>query len=1185
MNFKRIMSLILCVILVVSCALPLASCKKNKDKDKDKVNGGGNGIITDGGGQTTPPQSGKTVYTIQVKTVGGMPLTGVMVYVYKGESIAAMPAETDENGIAKFELTTYDGYTVRIDEVPEGYVVKSGDTAEERYPVSANGAVITLASKPLTEGGFKSLYEVGDIMYDFTFTDVNGNDYKLSELLKTKKMVMLNFWYVGCSNCAYEFPYINRAYNNFKDELEILAINDYPTDTVADVKGYPEYLGVDLAMPLIKGGNGQDDLTISNFDSSGWPTTVIIDRYGVVCMIEIGAVLGDSKWQNIFSHFTAEDYEQKLITDASILNPMVKPTVSWTENSANEIAGALNSGDIIVNYHPEENEKDKEYSWPFIVDTFDGTQVVRPSNTGIDNSYSILYAEIQLKPGQAITFDYYSRTQGGYDVMYVLVDGKDIYSISGDSAEDDQGWSTCCTYVDPRPITSSNKDELKNYTVAFAYYKDDADSFEEDTVYLKNLKVIGVEEIDVETYIFRYATTDLNATGDDYNTYAEIVLGSDGYYHVGSEDGPYLLANLLGYTNFDSYKSVSQRLYETYELMINGENMFYRWEVYANAASNSQIYYYTAVTEELKEYLVAYCELFRRELGKAKNENLWLQLCAYYDAYGKDENGNPTKQFENPIKGLTTFAPYDAVMDNTSTPEKETNHVEYNRVIMPRGYLYRFVPTVSGVYRVTSNSIYEVNGWIFSGSSSEWADNEGLRNVVTSYEVGERFSPDLLIDPDGDGVYTHDYVNVSMVAYLEAGKEYFIDIAFYDVYQEGKFTFDIKWVGETFGHFIQASPGPITYIESTTGGMGQQIAGGIDVIFASAVTCTNAICGELVGFTAASDLNNVVCTNCGEKVNKTVNELQAIIAASANDTSKQYAFHLKGYNGTVPSIGMVIYADFYQPTTLFQSQSVQALIIANAFNYTITPEDREALIIIDTIRVDGKNALVAKWKSEGTADPEAKWDTLNLNTVVKDGLDGKYDGTYTEEQKSFADFAINAGMEALRKNWGSDFDKNWSYYQIDDILQNCMKTGIYHNTDNRSDRDIKALSYLEYYENNGKEALKAYWDAEFDSIVPPAEENVTDVSEWRFNYFWNYYKMDDVKNGIFHGIVVNYTGVVEQYAAMMENDGVNNPERQGCVAVTRELADILTTLIDREVFEDVHNGWLKFCYYYDILGV
>jgi hypothetical protein len=150
---------------------------------------------------------------------------------------------------------------------------------------------------------------------------------------------------------------------------------------------------------------------------------------------------------------------------------------------------------------------------------------------------------------------------------------------------------------------------------------------------------------------------------------------------------------------------------------------------------------------------------------------------------------------------------------------------------------------------------------------------------------------------------------------------------------------------------------------------------------------------------------------------------------------------------------------------------------------------------------------------------------------------------------------------------------------MDDIMH-----GIFHNTDNRTNKDITAQRYLDMLETEGKEALMEYWDSEFSTIVPPADY-VGDVSEWRYEYFWNYYQMDDVQAGIYHGKLVDNTAAILAYVDKMENDPENNPERQGCVAVTRELAEILNTLIDREVFEDVKDGWLKFCYFYDLLGV
>ena len=70
-----------------------------------------------------------------------------------------------------------------------------------------------------------------------------------------------------------------------------------------------------------------------------------------------------------------------------------------------------------------------------------------------------------------------------------------------------------------------------------------------------------------------------------------------------------------------------------------------------------------------------------------------------------------------------------------------------------------------------------------------------------------------------------------MMVYLEAGKDYYIDIAYYDVYQEGTINFRVECLGgEGYYRFTLASPGYFTTHAEQYGGMGDWlIHGGIDV--------------------------------------------------------------------------------------------------------------------------------------------------------------------------------------------------------------------------------------------------------------------------------------------------------------------------------------------------------------------
>ena len=70
-------------------------------------------------------------------------------------------------------------------------------------------------------------FKRGDVFADMSVTTPDGITYKISELLKEKKAVVINFWYLNCGPCKMEFPYMQEAYEKYKDDIEILAVNPY----------------------------------------------------------------------------------------------------------------------------------------------------------------------------------------------------------------------------------------------------------------------------------------------------------------------------------------------------------------------------------------------------------------------------------------------------------------------------------------------------------------------------------------------------------------------------------------------------------------------------------------------------------------------------------------------------------------------------------------------------------------------------------------------------------------------------------------------------------------------------------------------------------------------------------------------------------------------------------------------
>lgn len=1104
MKKRRILSLLLAILMIFTVATQLIACgDTNTDTSSDTETDEGNGTNTES--NVPAPEAGKVNYTVNIKSKGGMPLEGVKVYVADkdGNFSKNSIGTTGANGTAIITLPQSNDYQIFLEDAPEGYMV------EDSYKMEATGKNIVLESAPIMDGAAGARYELGDIIHNYTVT-VDGVKYTFADILKEKDAIVLNFWFTTCNYCISEFPEMEASYAKYKDKIALFALNGkLGGDSAADVEGfkkafhyaYSDYStlkvalksneltiaignsisyevlsqekineGFDATLNLIAGASDmgakadeiakaiedallqEDDTALkaalqtfandlkdvdvadeaallnvfakakgevynsfalkipmtkdendieSCFGITGNPVTIVIDRYGMISFMHTGEIPNEKYFDSLFNYFTLPDatYKQNIFNGIGELTPTEKPNVEAPSNEKyNEI---LNKKGAEITFSPETNPDDAEYSWPFIEAEKNGVVCVKPSNYDKDQSYAILRTKVTLKAGEAVMFDYFASSQYGYDVMYVIVEDQDIYTISGQSSK----WNECCPWV-------AKKDGV--YDVSLVYQKDYADYEGEDTVYVSNFRVVDKDEVGVESFIPREAATDLTEDASDFENYVEVVLGDDGYYHVGEKNGPILLANLLGYTNFSRETTVTIDIQETDSLIINGVNYYNDLIQYCNYASNSQIYGFCSVTPTLRRYLEAYVD---QKIGVGEgNPNQWLTLCSYYDAYGTDG-----KQLEDPIKGLTSFSAYEVKYDKESSI---ANKVEFNRVIMPRGLFYKFTPTESGVYRFTTNSDEEVTGWIFVGDHDAWVKN-GDRILYTHSDVGERHCNELLIDPDGDGTYERDFTNASMVAYMEAGKDYYINFAYYDQYQFGTFTFDVKWLGESYAHFVEASPGLFTTEDEEM--QGDVIAGGIKVVLGD----------------------------------------------------DGYYHHDLG-NG---KLGSILYADFYQTTSIFTQQSIQMICDIGGFNFAITEVDQEAISLLNNYTVD-----------------------------------------------------------ELREKWGEKFETNWKYYQMDDII------------------DEKYHGYVvdgEYFSSG------YVYITDFDT-----GETIMELQ----------------KAPLGAELAPDYTALIEKYEELVHNSETEFVERQGCVAVTKELAEALQMLMDKFTFEGVENSWTKLCYYYNYLG-
>ena len=704
-------------------------------------------------------------YTVRIHTQGGMALAEIELYIYRGDSLAGF-GQTDENGLFTTTLPEASDYSIRLESLPKGYA------AEVDYAFEGNTADIMLTSSLITDDSLSGAsLGLGDVMYDFTIPTADGGSFTLSEALAEKDMVLLNFWYSTCGPCANEFPYMQAAYQQFSDKAAIIALD--PLEENGTVATYRSTMGLSFPMAACP------PVWSSVFSVPGYPTSVVIDRYGVICLIEVGAVTSERPFTRMFEHFTAENYEQKLFGSLSELVTVEKPDVAMA--ASEEVAAVLSPG-LEVSYRPETDPDSAEYSWPFVITEKNGERCLKASNQDMENSYAILYADVYLEEGQAVAFDYLSSTEGGSDVLYMIVDDEDTYQISG--MDEEETWKTCYPWV---------ATESRIHEVAFCYLKDGDTNTGDDTVYIKNLRIADADDIDTPTYIPRLAFSE---TEDGVFAYPEIFLSEeDGYYHISSETGPLLLADLMNYTPFNEEQTLWELVYEGV-VNQNGQNIYDTYVDYFSYASNAKPNGMCAVDQGLMDFLT----IVDDTAGFDKADPYeWMKLCRYYENYGTDV------PLQNPIAGLNTKSAFKAKLGKNV----DTNYFYYDRPIMPRGLLAAFTPERSGVYRITSrcDSPQGVEAWIF---------DENRENVYT-------YEPDLRLDTDGK--------NINMVYYMEAGHTYYLDIAFWDIYESGYIYYDIEYVAAEYNAFRLASPGYFTYDTNATGErMYDLIAGGIDVV-------------------------------------------------------------------------------------------------------------------------------------------------------------------------------------------------------------------------------------------------------------------------------------------------------------------------------------------------------------------
>jgi len=313
---------------------------------------------------------------------------------------------------------------------------------------------------PVTAQAHEHLH-LGDPMGGFTVTTPEGETITYDGLMEQYNGVLINFWYDGCGWCDYEFPFLQTAYETYGDEIAVLALSPYDDD--AAIAAYKAARGLTFPMAT-------DTASLAeSFGVTGYPTTVMIDRFGVICFVESGAQQSADAFMGLMEGFIGDDYTESKV---GYTIPGPKPDIDNPASEAVAAAANAEGGNLVW------TASEASRAWPWIPAEADGRTVLSTSNAGKHSTAAETCVNLTADAGDALAFDLKVSTESGYDFFSLKVNGETVKSFSGV-----MDWISYAHAFDA----------AGEYEIAFAFEKDYIGESGEDAVMLDNVRLLSGE--------------------------------------------------------------------------------------------------------------------------------------------------------------------------------------------------------------------------------------------------------------------------------------------------------------------------------------------------------------------------------------------------------------------------------------------------------------------------------------------------------------------------------------------------------------------------------------------------------------------------------------------------------------------------------------------------------------------
>ena len=164
--------------------------------------------------------------------------------------------------------------------------------------------ILAVAVPALCEDAIPTI-AMGEPIQEFTVKTIDGETFSLTEALKEKKAVFINYFRIGCSVCVDEMPLFNQLMEKYGDQVAFIGLDPCAgLDTVEELKMLRDEAPIAMKVALV-----EDPKVQQLVPYEGYPCNLVVDQKGRLVLYQDYGFNDEELLSKTFDAILADGYD------------------------------------------------------------------------------------------------------------------------------------------------------------------------------------------------------------------------------------------------------------------------------------------------------------------------------------------------------------------------------------------------------------------------------------------------------------------------------------------------------------------------------------------------------------------------------------------------------------------------------------------------------------------------------------------------------------------------------------------------------------------------------------------------------------------------------------------------------------------------------------------------------------